>query len=688
MRLLNQKRIVISLITIFCSLVYLVLSVNADGTETLGVPSINIASGSGFVIGGTGLEKTTPAIISLEVPENSTIKQVLAYWSGATREGTPGDNEIIINGIPITGQHIGTGPGQKLYESYRADITALELVSTGANTLSVAGMSFIAENDGAGIIVIYEDDNGLSELKMVDGLDIAYINRPEPGQTTVPQTFTFAPEDVDRVAEMGFFVGSVLRERPNVIRFHVAGEIIEHFNLLSSAQGLQWDALKVPVNIPAGASEITVEIQSESDGTDRLPASLTWINATLSVPITPIANCVDFSTLTPGSSVEGPGTVHPLLDISTSGNSIVLTEGRAPIAYVATNDAPIWNGGLTEGGFYDRQEIHDYVFTLAPDAHIGYFTLRVLDYGDFNPVRASKHEIMLVAYDADNNIIDTDKLMYTSENKFRPRVSSMGDLWFTGDAIAAINGEPGNYTFAVAGDNIARVELKFANDVDSSRVSDPKFAIAGLCFTPPPPPPVCMNFAALTPGSSVQGLGTVHPNLDIETSGNAIALMEGRTPIAYVASNTAGVWNGGVGSNGGFYDQEEIHDYSFTFSPDISSDYFSLRLLDYGDYNPLKATEHEIKLVGFDENGQIVAARRIMYTSEGKIRPRAGSMGDLWFTGDAKDAAEGDIGNYLFELKVPGISRVELQFSNNIDSTIASDPKFGIGDLCFNPINK
>lgn len=683
---MHIKKFLLGVVTCLFALC-LVPFANADGTETLGEPSIAIETGSGFVLAGVGTESKITSF-QLDVPIGVDIKQVLLYWSGATREGTPGDDVITVNDTNITGTKIGVGPGQKYYESYRADITNLGLVTIGTNSINIGNMDFIAENDGAGIIVIYDDGQTKSDIHMADGLDIAYLNRPEPGQTTIPQTFSFAPEDIARTANIGFLVGSVLKERPNVIRITTGGATVDHFNLLSSAQGSQWDALAIPVTIPAGATDLTVEIQSESDGTDRLPASLTWVNVTLAIPITPVTSCANFADMAPGSSVEGLGTVHPDLNISTSGHAISLVERSLPFAYVAPNNAPAWNGGLGEyGGFYDRDLVHDYTFTFASDASIDYFSMRLLDYGDYNPLQASKHEITLVGYDLNGNIIDSDKLLYMSDPQTRPRAGSAGDLWLTGDAKDGFPGEPGNYTFAVASPNLSRVELLFSNDVNPDKVSDPKFAIGDLCFGAAPPPPVCVDFAALPPGSPVEGLGTVHPNLALTTSGGStVSLIEGLRPFGYVATNNSPVWNGGLGEKGGFYDSTFVHDYVVTFDPGTTANYFSMNILDYGDFNPLLATAHEIKLTGFDADGNPVAQNQITYTSEKRIRPHAGSMGDLWFSGDALTAKEGEVGNHLFRLSEPGMARVELTFSNDIDPAHVSDPKFAIGSLCFNPV--
>jgi hypothetical protein len=62
------------------------LSVNfvlADGTETLGSASVAIASGTGTVAAGTGME-TGSGTIDFTVPAGATVKQVLLYWAGGS----------------------------------------------------------------------------------------------------------------------------------------------------------------------------------------------------------------------------------------------------------------------------------------------------------------------------------------------------------------------------------------------------------------------------------------------------------------------------------------------------------------------------------------------------------------------------------------------------------------------------
>ena len=66
----------------------------ADGTETLGPPTIAIASGSGSVAAGTGLHDAQPGTITIDVPGN--VNQALLYWGGAVTRNALSDNTILV----------------------------------------------------------------------------------------------------------------------------------------------------------------------------------------------------------------------------------------------------------------------------------------------------------------------------------------------------------------------------------------------------------------------------------------------------------------------------------------------------------------------------------------------------------------------------------------------------------------
>jgi len=265
----------------------------ADGTETLAPPDIAIASGSGIVAAGTGMV-TQPGSITIDVPAGATVNQVLLYWEGQMSTNVAGDDTIVINNNIVTGTLIG-GPTfffSNTYSSaFRADITGLGLVSAGANTLAVDDLSFSKVANGAGVLVVFDDGSGIAEINIRDGLDNAFINFPEPRQGTVPQTITFAPAGVNRVADFDLFFSSVAgtisgadADRPTSIEVTVDGTTTVFSNELASLDGEEWDTVNIGFDIPAGASSLTVQAFSRDDNnTNNLPASFTWTAAGLSI---------------------------------------------------------------------------------------------------------------------------------------------------------------------------------------------------------------------------------------------------------------------------------------------------------------------------------------------------------------------------------------------------------------------
>ncbi len=321
----------------------------ADGTETLGPPSVPIASGSGFVAAGIGLDSIQPGTINVNVP--GTVQQALLYWSGEFYTNGSATDAITVNGTGVVGDLIG-GPtyfyynfGSVFVAAYRADITAL--VASGPNSLQVSGLDFDSNDHGAGVLVIYDDGSGTSEIDLRDGLDLAFFGFDEPLQNTVPQTFNFTPAAVGRTAELVIFAGSVGTNRPNTIDITVSGVTTTLVDPLFSSDGQQWDTLTVPVSIPAGASSLTVQIYS-TPISDPLGASLSWIGAGLSVPPVPLAAIGDFvwedlnyNGIQDAGESGIPGVTvnlydcqgNPIASTTTDGNGFYLFDGLMPGDY-------------------------------------------------------------------------------------------------------------------------------------------------------------------------------------------------------------------------------------------------------------------------------------------------------------------------------------------------------------------
>ncbi len=288
-----------------------------NGTETLGPPTIAIASGSCFAQGGVGMVAPTDGILNIDGPMGVTINQVLVYWAGGTT-GAAGDDMVKINGNDVTGELIG-GPTNFFvissvsywFSAYRADITSMGLVANGPNAFTITDFDFdnsggtLDENNGIGMMVIY-DDGTLAEISVLDGLDMAYFDYDGLLGATVPQTFTFNAEPADRMGRLVIFAGSVGVGRPNAIKLTTTDGDDVRDNLLGSDDGLLWDTLCLTdVLIPAGDTSLTVELIS-TDTEEALGASMAWVGAGLSVPVTRVEEV--------GCRVTGGGRAGFLLD--------------------------------------------------------------------------------------------------------------------------------------------------------------------------------------------------------------------------------------------------------------------------------------------------------------------------------------------------------------------------------------
>jgi hypothetical protein len=289
----------------------------ADGTETLGPPSIPISAGTGIYADGTGM-LSQPGNITVDVPVGATVNQVLLYWEGFMSTNTLGDDTVTISnggpGVSVTGALIG-GPtfffSGAYASTFRADITGLGLVSDGITILQLSDMSFTRAANGAGVIVIFDDGSSDANITILDGSDLAFIGFNEPLQNTVPQTFTFPSSNKDRTALVSLFFASVAGSastgtlRPTAIELTTNGQnggttVLN--NLLDSVSGDEWDSFTISLDIPAKADSLTVQPFSVDNlGTGLLPASFDWLAAGLALePEDPPGAC---GRMTGGGSV-------------------------------------------------------------------------------------------------------------------------------------------------------------------------------------------------------------------------------------------------------------------------------------------------------------------------------------------------------------------------------------------------
>ncbi|MHC4633890.1 MAG: DUF7467 domain-containing protein [Planctomycetota bacterium] len=299
----------------------------ADGTEVLGPPSIATASGSGIVAAGTGLN-WQPGTITIDVPSGAIVNQVLLYWYGrGNADGVTGDDTIVVDGNLVMGTLIGESLGLPYPPSqvYRADITNLGLISAGSNSLTVNGLDFTFNNNGAGVIVIFDDGSGAADIQIRDGHDFAagkhpLQNFPDPLDRTVPQTFSFPPSDLLRTATVDLFVGDGEEDRPDAVEITVNSDLTRFENVVLAADGDEWDTLSFLVNIAPGETMMTVQVISFNDPTDvpdQRPDSINWIAAALAVR----KECDD---------CEGGVIELTLRYIGTDEAEVVVFEGKKP----------------------------------------------------------------------------------------------------------------------------------------------------------------------------------------------------------------------------------------------------------------------------------------------------------------------------------------------------------------------
>jgi hypothetical protein len=180
----------------------------------------------------------------------------------------------------------------------------------------------------------------------------------------------------------------------------------------------------------------------------------------------------DFTKVTSGSSIEGMGVVAPGLNIDAKGTAIKIVSGSQPGIFGAGVGNTVLNGGINaNGGFTDLTtkmalQSHLYTFTFAPGTSVSNFSLHMLDFGDLNPLMATATYASMTAYNANGLVITKQELSYTTTTPNSYISPQYGNLIVAGDAIQALPGQPGNWTWNVSGNGIVKVVLEFGSGFD------------------------------------------------------------------------------------------------------------------------------------------------------------------------------------------------------------------------------
>jgi len=309
---------------------------------------------------GKGLMDWTGGPENLTVDINGTVSFAYLYWagrdrpcaldsSGTTCAPTGKDQVMIFNGTTLSGTQIGTetqpasGGGPILNIGYFADVTAIVAgAGTGSRTFTFEDgdrSSNLWRLDGVGLIVGYRDASDTTYYRVIlfHNLDFAYGDDPTPGETrvTTPVTFNHGASSVNRAAELLIFAGDGEVGRPDDVTISNNPTV---YNFLRQANGPEWTAQPIDINIPAGVGTTTVQMNSEPAGQN--PDSMLWELAALRVgqPDTAPATC-------PARVIAGPPTqlVVTVSDSDSGIASIVVTQSDN-----ADTPVPPFTAGTTD----------------------------------------------------------------------------------------------------------------------------------------------------------------------------------------------------------------------------------------------------------------------------------------------------------------------------------------------------
>ncbi len=274
--------------------------------QPIGIP---LAEGNGISVAAASPANVAgcacPIEMTLTLPDDVEVKQVLLYWYTATKGQAIVDETVSVtvdgaSAVNLRGASIG-GPtdffsadGESVYfNSFRADATAevASLLRLGGETvlaveLPLASQPDVAVESGTGLLVITENDGPRRHMEIREGQDLAFFRFEDELQVTVPQRFVFDPAPYAREAEVFLLIGSEgtpQEPRPNDM-FVRSGGVDYPDRCNGNCDSLWWDSHRIG-NIPVASGATSIETWVESTvSDDPLGASLNWVVAAVLLP--------------------------------------------------------------------------------------------------------------------------------------------------------------------------------------------------------------------------------------------------------------------------------------------------------------------------------------------------------------------------------------------------------------------
>jgi hypothetical protein len=295
------------------ALVSLVFIATTAGATQVAVDPVLDLEGPGLTIAeaGVGLQGLGSGTRTITIDIGGPVEKAILYWAGRDltncvsgtcfqAPNTPpfADQELVFAGGAITGAIVGMEGADSGNIGYAADVTsAVQGAGTGTQSFTIADGNAAMNLDrlnGAGLIVVYTDasDANSYEVTIADGLDFAYAGMGTPNlfvpenRITSPATFSFAPSDSARTAQLTLFVGDSEPGRADRVDVSNNSSIL---NSLDGSDGPEWDTDTHPITIPASAGQTSVQLFSAPPAPRQQPQpdSLLWVLAALRVPVTP-----------------------------------------------------------------------------------------------------------------------------------------------------------------------------------------------------------------------------------------------------------------------------------------------------------------------------------------------------------------------------------------------------------------
>jgi hypothetical protein len=275
-----KKQIIPIAVTAFLVIGIFAPLVFADGALTF--PRFEAFGRIDVVAGGVGLNGVSSGTIDINVPLTSQIVVAYLYWGGHDTGASAGDDEVTLNGAPITANKTYSDwwYSNEYTYIYVAEVTSL--VSVGDTSYLIEDFGPLAKNYGAGIIVVYSDETlPYSKVIILEGLDSFWFDFLNPqGPNSEVTYLDFAKANNDRDMDITLLVGGTENDnRPNEIWTKTGtgakdASIIESPSAavgpypLVAADGNAWDTYTDTVQIPKGDEWVGVQIESivtESD---------------------------------------------------------------------------------------------------------------------------------------------------------------------------------------------------------------------------------------------------------------------------------------------------------------------------------------------------------------------------------------------------------------------------------------